>query len=106
MDIDELSSWVIPSWHPDFGDPKIEFTMLVNFCRELISNHRDYKLKLDTFEEGYMNVEIYRSNDEKFGELVIVELDDGKVYGLFYDMDDDEKEVYFSSIKDGLKYFQ
>jgi len=106
MDIDELASWKAPTWHPDFGDPAVEFDMLIDFCRKLLSIDNQFNLKLDTPEDGYINVDIFDQDGNKYGELYIVDDEDNKKYGLFYDMNTDEKEVYFDSIEEGLSYLR
>lgn len=105
MNVDKLDAWEIPKWHSDFGDPKIEFKMLVDFCRELLTMKSTYHLILENYEEGYISVDIFTPNGKKFGELMIVEAKNGKQYGLFYDLEESEKEFYFTSIEEGLKCF-
>lgn len=105
MEIEELNSWIVPTWGEDFGDPTVEFDMLINFCRKLLSINNEFNLKLDTPEDGYMNVDIFDKNGKKYGELYVVDGERSqKQFGLFYDMNDDEKEVYFSDIEEGLNY--
>jgi len=105
MNENDLKLWKVPAWHADFGDPVVEFEMLTTFCQKLLSVTSKYSFKLDTYEEGYMNVDIYKVNGEKYGELMIVDEDGVKKYGFFYDLENNEKEAYFDSVDEGLNYF-
>lgn len=98
------NEWKIPVWHKDFGDPRIELNLLKQFCNKLLQSNNSYSIELDCFEEGYMKVDIYKKSI-KYGEVYITELNGKKQYGLFITKNNDEEEIYFSDITDGLKYF-
>jgi len=109
---EDPNSWIAPKWEKDFGDPLVELKMLKAFC--LILNNYDpkYKYLLDTYEEGYMNVEIFmqREVDEKIAELNVVEgigSNSNKRFAVFFiDSNLENDEIYFESPADGLMYFK
>jgi hypothetical protein len=58
MSDQEPQLWHIPLWHPDFGDPRVEFEHLRSFARELLTGVPDARVALDIPEPGLMFVRI------------------------------------------------
>jgi self-protective colicin-like immunity protein len=94
MNRSDISNWVSPRWHRDFGDPDVELQMLKAFCMALYDRCPDCELSLDCHEEGYMSVSISR-NGIKSAELHVVRGKDALRYGLFRDGGENEKRVLF-----------
>ena len=95
-------TWEPPRWHEDFGNAQGEFLMLRSFSLALIKSGKGYDVELDCFEEGYMKVDIFKGHNA-FGELYVVERENRLEYALFTNIGkEDEDEIYFSSVEDGL----
>ena len=95
------NEWKVPNWrhwHPDYGDPGIEFEMLKSFCTYCVEK-KELTFYLDWLEdeEGYMYVYIYYNNKE-IGYLNIVN-EKGKLkFGYFSEL----QEVYFDTNEAGF----
>jgi hypothetical protein len=86
-----IIDWVIPNWHPDFGNPKEELLILQKTCLFLHNFNTSLTFQLDCYEEGYMRIEIDKENIF-WGELHVVDVSTKRI-GLFKP---DGEELYFS----------
>ena len=86
-----ILDWVTPIWHPDFGNPEIELSILKKTCIFIQSFNNDLTFFLDCYEDGYKCIEI-KNKDKLLGELHVV---DSSTYRIgFFNTNGDE--LYFS----------
>lgn len=97
----EIEKWAIPKWHADFGDPIIEFNLLKGFCSVLLIRYSSIVVKLDCYEEGYMNVDIFSDTKKKIAELHVADTEECS-YGLFFTTDGEE--FYFRDKDEGIRF--
>jgi hypothetical protein len=97
------SDWVIPSWHEDFGDPKVEVEMLRSLCVALLRACPSLDMRLVTPEEGYVTLSLFLA-DRQLGELHVVDGDPRKRYVLFTIVAGIETdEIYFQTVEEGVE---
>jgi len=98
-EIIKIKSWEAPDWHEDYGDSSLEVSLLKNLCLNVIDMGYNYKFDLDCFEEGYINVNVFKNN-ELFFEIHIVDIKEKKI-GLFFQ---NGEEFYIYKIDEVKKY--
>ena len=95
-----IEGWTVPKWHEDFGSPQVEFDALKKISKVCVTQISDLSVKLDCYEEGYMNIDLFINELNKIGEIHIVESDQ-YTYGLFLN-DSDEDQYFHDTDKDIL----
>lgn len=100
------STWGIPTWHPDFGNPAVEVEMLRAFCIKAIEKFPSLTMALMAPEEGYLNVEV-KIDGQKIAEIHIVSDDDSQRFGIFGFVGAHENdEQYFFEHDRGLELLE
>ena len=100
----KIADWIVPEWHPDFGDPKSEFILLQNFAVQLSVNLPELNSELDAFEEGYMCV-VITNNTVKIAELFVTDIQTKTLcLYVFDDSGKDRDELLFQEYAQGIEF--
>lgn len=96
----DFATWKAPVWNKDYGDPEQELSLLKKYIQNIHSELPEIIFGLDCFEEGYMEVQLYRK-DELWGYLNVVDVELKRV-----DLFIKEEEEYFLKESDAVAYLR
>jgi len=100
------TSWTVPQWHPDLGDPQPQLRLLRTLAVLFLQRCRAGSVELLQVEEGYLHVDL-RVRTSKVGEVHIVERGadmPGAWYGVFLFPSHGDVERYFRDAKDAVEF--
>lgn len=108
-DSDHPEKWRPPAWHPDFGDVALEFAMLQDLAKSLVSGKLVNSVTLEIPEPGLMYLQII-ALDGASAEIHSVFGDKragGRRYGIFLNLNaSNEKEVYANTIDEVIEFLR
>ena len=101
------SKWIVPDWHPDWGDAALELNHLRVFAQAMTASQQHLSVSLIVAEPGLMYVQILRGERvvlECYSVVPIENTPAQRRYGLFFFPNcDQEEEIYAESVEEAMK---
>ena len=101
--------WTAPSWHADFGDPKLELEHLKKFALALFALSPNITITLETPERGLMDLEIQLADGsvaEVYSIPCVDQPDERRFAMHLAPGTPQEKEGYANAIDSAVSFFR
>lgn len=101
-------AWLVPDWHPDFGNAQVELEHLRSFAVALLAVIPGARVQLETPEPGLMNLVVKLpggTSAEVYSIPATSRLGERRLGLFFAPGTADESEVYAESVESAVGHF-